>query len=76
MSEDDIREYLKNKSIVLYATESFLREDEANTVTNKNTVVSYLVPIVEKRLDFRYHKNIVAQIEEHNLEIADELFQE
>ena len=76
MSEDDIREYLKNKSIVLYATESFLREDEANTVTNKNTVVSYLVPIVEKRLDFRYHKNIVTQIEEHNLEIADELFQE
>ena len=74
MSEDVIREYLKNKSIVVFATESFVKED-GEQEPNQNEVQSYLVPIAEKRLDFRYHKNIVAQIEEHHIEIQDELIQ-
>ena len=75
MSEDVIREYLKDKSIVVYATETFLQEDDADTVANNNTFVRKLVPIAEKRLDFRYHKNIVAQIEEQEYEIKDDLIQ-
>ena len=74
MSEALIREYLKNKSIVVFATESFVKED-GEQEPNQNEVQSYLVPIAEKRLDFRYHKNIVAQIEEHHIEIQDELIQ-
>ena len=74
MSEAVIREYLKNKSIVVFATESFVKED-GEQEPNQNEVVSYMVPIAEKRLDFRYHKNIVAQIEEHHIEIQDELIQ-
>ena len=74
MSEDVIRDYLKNKSIVVFATESFVKED-GEQEPNQNEVQSYMVPIAEKRLDFRYHKNIVAQIEEHHIEIQDELIQ-
>ena len=34
-----------------------------------------MVPIAEKRLDFRYHKNVVAQIEELHIEIQDSIIQ-
>ena len=63
-SEEEIRDYLKNKSIVVLASESFVIEGDPDQKTNQNEVQSYMVPIAEKRLDFRYHKNIVVQIEE------------
>ena len=34
-----------------------------------------MIPIAEKRLDFRYHKNIGVQIEEQHFEIQDSLIQ-
>ena len=71
MSEEEIRKYMEDKSIVVYATESFIDED--SDALNK-TLVSYLVPIARKRLDYRYHKNVGAQIEEYKFEIQNEFF--
>lgn len=67
-SEEDIRKYLKNKSLVVFKTESFVKEDGEHEV-NQNELVEYLAPLAEKRLDFRYHKEIYASIEERVIEI-------
>lgn len=67
-SENEIRKYLENKTIVVFATESFVKED-TNAETNKNELVSFMVPIAEKRLDFKYHKEIIVQVEELMVEI-------
>ena len=64
---------MKNKSIVVFATESFVKEEDQEP--NNNEVQHYMVPIAEKRLDFRYHKNIGAQIEEQEFEIQDNIYQ-
>lgn len=68
-SEENIREYLKNKSIVVFATESFVKEEFKKT--NQNEVYSNLAPLAEKRLDFRFHKNIGVQFEEIHILIQD-----
>ena len=62
-SEDEIREYLSNKSIVVFASDSFVDEDN-DYGQNQNEVVSFMVPIAEKRLDFRQHKHVIVQVEE------------
>ena len=54
-----IRDYLKDKTIVVYATQSFVREDEENAT---NEVITILEPVAEKRLDFKYHKRMEAVI--------------
>ena len=67
MDENTIKEFLRDKSIVIYATESFVREpeeDDTEDIDEEDELVSYLVPIAEKRLDFRYHKEIGAKVEE------------
>ena len=57
-SAQEIREYLQDKTIVVYATQSFVRE---STDSDKgNEIVNYLEPLVEKRLDFKYHKSVEA----------------
>lgn len=57
-SEEEIREYLKTKTLVIFATTSFV-DEETEAEINENKVISYMVPIAEKRLDFRYHKEII-----------------
>ena len=44
---------------MVYATQSFVREDEENA---KNDVITVLEPVAEKRLDFKYHKRMEAVI--------------
>ena len=67
-----MRKYMEDKSIVVYATESFVEDPPSNP--HNVTFVSYLVPIARKRLDYRYHKNVGAQIEEYKFEIQNEFF--
>jgi len=76
MDENTIKEFLRDKSIVIYATESFVREpeeDDTEDIDEEDELVSYLVPIAEKRLDFRYHKEIGAKVEERQYLIEDQL---
>ena len=70
-SEDEIREYLKDKTLVVYAAESFV-EEEDQEVNNSNTV-SYMVPVAEKRLDFKYHKTVDVQVEENIYILQDKI---
>ena len=72
-SENLFLDYFLDKTIVVFATESFIKEEDQEP--NKNEVQSYMVPIAEKRLDYRAHKNIGAQIEEIYFEIQDMLIQ-
>ena len=59
---------------MVFATESFVDED-TTTETNKNELVSFMVPIAEKRLDFKYHKEIIVQVEELTIEIQDSILE-
>ena len=68
-----MKEFMSNKSLIVYASKSFV-EDEVKT-PNENALISYLVPLVEKRLDLRYHKDVWASIEERHLEIQDSYIQ-
>jgi hypothetical protein len=43
-------------TLVVLATKSFVKEEGQEP--NKNELVSYLVPLAEKRLDYRYHKEV------------------
>ena len=54
-SAQDIREYLKDKTVVVYSTQSFVEE---NLESGKNELVHYLEPVAEKRLDFKFHKRM------------------
>ena len=64
-------DYFLDKTIVVFSTESFVKEE--NQEPNQNEVQSYMVPVAEKRLDYRAHKNIGAQVEEIFFEIQDML---
>ena len=70
---DEIREYLRDKTIVVFATESYV-EDEVIEANNRK-VISSLTPIIEKRLDFASHKEVKIEVVEHNIEIQDLLLQ-
>lgn len=59
----EIREYLKNKTIIVFATQSFLK-DASSESNMSNELVTYLEPVAEKRLDFKYHKRIDAVIQQ------------
>ena len=48
-----------DKTIVVYASQSFVKEAEEN---EKNELVTFLEPVAEKRLDFKYHKRMEAVI--------------
>lgn len=60
-SAQQIRDYLQDKTIVVYATQSFVKEADFET-TDKSELVQYLEPLAEKRLDFKYHKKMEAVI--------------
>ncbi len=66
-SEDEIRKYMSNKSIVVLVSESYI--DDTIEELNNRKVNSILTTLIEKRLDFRYHKNVLAKIEESVTEI-------
>lgn len=55
-SEENIREYLKNKSVVVLATSSFVEEEFKEA--NNNQIHRNLYRLADKRLDFKYHKNM------------------
>lgn len=55
----EIREYLQDKSIVVYSSRSFVKEDSES---GKNELVTFLEPVADKRLDFKYHKRVEAVI--------------
>lgn len=57
----EIREYLKNKTIIVFATQSFIKESSKEADIS-NELITYLEPVAEKRLDFKYHKRIDAVI--------------
>lgn len=62
---------MKNKSIVVYASKSFVRED---TDDGSERLVTYLEPVAVKRLDFKYHKSIEAVVQQQNFEIQDSYY--
>jgi len=56
-SAQEIRDYLKDKTVIVYSTQSFVEE---NLESGKNELVHYLEPVAEKRLDFKFHKRMEA----------------
>ena len=62
---------MQDHTIVIYATYSYV-ESEVNE-PNQRQVISSLVPIASKRLDFAYHKTLEVEIEEQEFEIQDRL---
>ena len=61
-TNDQIRAYMLDKRIVVYTAQSFLSEESKSP--NENELVTYLTPILEKRLDFRLHKSVNAVMQE------------
>ena len=59
-SAQEIRDYLKDKTIVVFSSQSFVKENELN---DRNELVTSLEPVAEKRLDFKYHKRMEAVIQ-------------
>ena len=53
--------------IVVYVAHSYVAQEDQEP--NKNELITSLTPIVEKRLDFRLHKNVNALIQEVQMEI-------
>ena len=74
-NDEDIKKYLKDKSIVIFTTESFI-DEETVVKANENEVTTYIKELAEIQLDFKYHKQIYATVEETNYEIQDRLFTE
>ena len=68
-----------DKSVIIYATESFVREaedlEEGEAIDESNEIVTYLVPIAEKRLDYSIHKVVEAIVEETEYLIQDAIIQ-
>ena len=56
-SAQEIRDYLKDKTVIVYSTQSFVEE---NLESGRNELVHYLEPVAEKRLDFKFHKRMEA----------------
>lgn len=65
---------MENKSIVVLASESFVDELNEENGLNNRAVISVLQPLIEKRLDFRFHKKLVAKVEETMIEIQDHIW--
>ena len=59
-SDDEIREYLNDKVVVVYVAQSYVAQEDQEP--NNNELITSLTPIVEKRLDFRLHKYVNALI--------------
>ena len=51
---------MSNKSIVVLVSENYI--DDTIDELNNRKVNSILTTLIEKRLDFRYHKNVLAKI--------------
>ena len=54
-NDEDIKKYLKDKSIVIFTTESFI-DEETVVKANENEVTTYIKELAEIQLDFKYHK--------------------
>ena len=72
-SEDEIRDYLKDKSLVIFATSSYIETEVVEE--NNREVITSLSPIITKRLDYTYHKVMEVEVEEQQFEIQDKLWQ-
>ena len=68
----EIRDYLQDKSIVVYSARSFVKEDQEK---GSNELITFLEPVADKRLDFKYHKRVEAVIQKQNIEIQDSYYQ-
>ena len=64
---------MNDKMIVVYVAHSYVAQEDQEP--NKNELITSLTPIVEKRLDFRLHKNVNALIQEVQMEIQDSYYQ-
>ena len=53
-TDAEMREYMTDKTIVVYAEASYVSRTDQEP--NENELVTYLTPIVEKRLDYRLSK--------------------
>ena len=60
-SSGAISEYLYGKTLVVFATQSYVPSEESEPV-------SYLVPIVEKRLDSSLAKSVNAVVQEFRVD--------
>lgn len=56
----------------MFASSSFVKENEEQ---DRNELVTFLQPVAEKRLDFKYHKHMEAVIQKQNIEIQDSYYQ-
>lgn len=63
---------MQDKTIVVYASKSYVKE---GTEASQNELVTFLEPVAEKRLDFKYHKRMEAIIGKTNIEIQDSYYQ-
>ena len=73
-SAQEIREYLKDKTIVVYTTQSYVK-DAGEDGIEEAELVQFLEPLAEKRLDFKYHKSMEAVFQKQNIEIQDSYYQ-
>ena len=67
-----MRNYMKNKMIVVYSAESFVAQEDQKP--NENELITYLKPIIKKTLDFRASKTVNAIISEIQMEIQDSYY--
>lgn len=63
---------MSNKSVVVLVSENYI--DDTVDEPNNRKINSILTTLIEKRLDFRYHKNVLAKIEESVTEIQDHIW--
>ena len=69
-----MRDYMQDKMIVVYVAESYVAQQE-NQAPNENELITYLTPIMTKRLDFRLSKTVNLLVREINMEIQDSYWQ-
>ena len=48
--------------IVIYVSESYVAQEDQTP--NENELITYLTPIIEKRLDYRTSKSVRARVQE------------
>ena len=68
-----MRDYMNDKMIVVYVSESYVAQEDQ--VPNENELITFLTPIMSKRLDFRLSKTVDLLVKEINMEIQDSYWQ-
>lgn len=62
-----MRDYMQDKMIVVYVADSYVAQEDQTP--NENELITYLTPIMTKRLDFRLSKTVNLLVKEINMEI-------